>query len=79
MGDEKTLMSFEAAYGETGINACRQLVELQKSGLHDFRLKLREKEITHEAIVELDDKLKELEALITQIYRRIDGNEGGVQ
>ena len=61
---ENDMEEFENAYRANGVEACRRLYELQRSGLHDIRLKLREKEITHEAIVELDDRLKIIEAAI---------------
>lgn len=55
-------MTFEEIYQNLrGVEACRELVKVQSAGQHDMRLRLREKELTHEAIVELADKLESLQ------------------
>ncbi len=68
---ETDLEKFENAYRLDGIAACKVLYELQRAGLHDVRLKLREKEITHEAIVELDDRIAKLESQVREIINQI--------
>lgn len=68
---ENDLEKFENAYRLNGIAACKALCELQRAGLHDMRLKLREKEITHEAIVELDDRIAKLELRVQEILNQI--------
>lgn len=68
---ENDLEKFEKAYRLNGVAACKALCELQRAGLHDMRLKLREKEVTHEAIVELDDRLSKLESRVQEIMNLI--------
>ena len=68
---ENDLEKFENAYRRNGIAACKELCELQRAGLHDMRLKLREKEITHEAIVELNDRIDKLESRVQEIINQI--------
>lgn len=68
---ENDLEKFENAYTLNGVAACKALYELQRTGLHDMRLKLREKEVTHEAIVELDDRIAKLELQIRDIINQI--------
>ena len=68
---ENDLEKFENAYRLNGIAACKALCELQRAGLHDMRLKLREKEITHEAIVELDDRIAKLELRVQEILNQV--------
>ena len=70
---ENDLDKFENAYRLNGVVACKALCELQRAGAHDMRLKLREKEITHEAIVELDERVAKLEAQIQGLIDHIRG------
>lgn len=65
-------MTFEDAYRLHGVAACRELVALQSAGTHDMRLRLREKEITHEAIVELADMLDELKSSVETFVKGVD-------
>ena len=68
---ESEFEKFENAYRQSGVEACKALVELQNAGYHDMRLKLREKELTHEAIVALDQRIAALEEKIREM---IGGN-----
>ena len=68
---ENDLEKFENAYRLNGVEACKALYELQRIGLHDMRLKLREKEVTHEAIVEIDDRLAKLESRVQELIHQI--------
>ena len=56
----ETLALFDAAYAMPGAEGCRRLVELYDRGLHDFRDKVSEKEMTHRSIAYLADALESL-------------------
>ena len=61
-GNDKGNVDLDAALKLKGVAGCKALVKLQAQGVHCCRLLLREKEITQEAVVELDERLSALEA-----------------
>ena len=62
MNNEENNAGLEAALKLHGVAGCKALVKLQEQGVHCHRLSLREKEITQEAVVELDERLSALES-----------------
>lgn len=58
-----------------GVAACRELVALQWKEIHCRRLLLREKEIVQEAVVELANRMDQLEHKLDLVLESLDASQ----